>query len=231
MALPDNSSFVAEKFSGIARLFPLPNLVVFPHVMQPLHIFEPRYRAMLEEALAGDQLITMAVLMPGWEKDYEGRPPVFPIACLCKVVTHQRTDEGKYNVLIVGMKRVEIVAELPASKLFREAKVRLRHDDYLDESASDREARQQELFDRFKRILPAKAETNEQLDQLLGKHAPLGMLTDLVAYALDMGIDRKVALLAEANVDRRADVLLRYIAELDEGQGARATFPPDFSVN
>jgi uncharacterized protein len=231
MALPDNSSFVAEKFSGIARLFPLPNLVVFPHVMQPLHIFEPRYRAMLEEALAGDQLITMAVLASGWENDYEGRPAVFPSACLCKVVTHQQTDEGKYNVLILGMKRVEIVEELPATKLFREAQVRLRHDDYTDESASDREARQQELFDRFKRALPAKAEINDQLEQLLGKHVPLGMLTDLVAYALDIGIDRKVALLAEANVDRRADVLLQCVAELDEGHGARATFPPDFSVN
>jgi uncharacterized protein len=231
MALPDNSSFVAEKFSGIARLFPLPNLVVFPHVMQPLHIFEPRYRAMLEDALAGDQLITMGVLAPGWENDYEGRPAIFSSACLCKVVSHQRTDEGKYNVLIIGMKRVEIVAELPASKPFREAQVRLRHDDYTDESASDREARQQELFDRFKRVLPAKAEINEQLEQLLGKHVPLGMLTDLVAYALDVGIDRKVALLAETNVDRRADVLLQCISELNEGHGARATFPPDFSVN
>jgi uncharacterized protein len=231
MALPDNSSFVAEKFSGIARLFPLPNLVVFPHVMQPLHIFEPRYRAMLEEAMADDQLITMAVLAPGWEKDYEGRPAVVPSACLCKVVSHQRTADGKYNVLIVGMKRLEIVAELPAAKPFREARVRLLHDDYSDEAASDREARQQELFDRFKRILPAKAEINEQLEQLLGKDVPLGMLTDLVAYALDIGIDRKVALLADANVDRRAEFLLQRISELGEGDGARATFPPDFSVN
>ncbi|HEY2760280.1 MAG TPA: LON peptidase substrate-binding domain-containing protein, partial [Pirellulales bacterium] len=56
MSLED-ISFSLEEFSGRARLFPLPNLVVFPHVMQPLHIFEPRYRAMLEEALASDRLI------------------------------------------------------------------------------------------------------------------------------------------------------------------------------
>jgi ATP-dependent Lon protease len=229
--MPDNSSFIAEKFSGIARLFPLPNLVVFPHVMQPLHIFEPRYRTMLGEALADDQLITMAVLMPGWEKDYEGRPPVFPSACLCKVVTHQRTDDGNHSVLIVGMKRVEIVSELPATKPFREAQVRLRHDDYSDESAAERESRQQELFDRFRRTLPAKAETSEQLEQLLGKRVPLGILTDLVAYTLDIGIDRKVALLSEANVDRRAEVLLQFIVELGEDHRDRATFPPDFSVN
>jgi uncharacterized protein len=231
MPLPDDSSFIAEKFSGIARLFPLPNLVVFPHVMQPLHIFEPRYRAMLEAALADDQLIAMAVLAPGWENDYEGRPAVHSAGCLCRIVTHQLTSEGNYNALVVGMKRVEIVSELPADKPFREARVRLRHDDYSDELSAERQRRQQELFDRFRRVLPPKADINEQLEQLLGKQVPLGMLTDLVAYSLDIGIDRKVVLLSEPNVDQRADVLIQCIAELGEGHSERATFPPDFSVN
>jgi Lon protease-like protein len=68
-----------ENFSGKARLFPLPNLVLFPHVLQPLHVFEPRYRQLLEEALADDRLIAMAVLAPGWESDYEGRPALRPV--------------------------------------------------------------------------------------------------------------------------------------------------------
>ena len=58
-------------FDGIVRLFPLPNLVMFPHVIQALHIFEPRYCEMLSEALESDHLITMAVLEPGWESHYE----------------------------------------------------------------------------------------------------------------------------------------------------------------
>ncbi len=231
MSLPEDSSFVAEKFSGMVRLFPLPNLVVFPHVMQPLHIFEPRYRAMLEAALADDCLIAMAVLAPGWEKDYEGRPTVRSAACLCKIATHHRTDDGNYNVLVVGLKRIEIVAELPPLKPFREARVRLHHDDHSDESSDKRGARQKELFERFKRILPPSSKADEQLDQLLGKHVSLGMLTDLVAYTLDLGIDQKAALLAEANVDRRVDLLLSSIAELEQGQGVRASFPPDFSAN
>ena len=53
-------------FAGTARLFPLPNLVLFPHVMQPLHIFEPRYRQMTADALAGDRLIAVVLLKPGW---------------------------------------------------------------------------------------------------------------------------------------------------------------------
>ncbi len=231
MSLPEDSSFVSEKFSGVARLFPLPNLVMFPHVMQPLHIFEPRYRSMLEAALVDDGLIAMAVLAPGWEKDYEGRPKIQSTACLCKIATHHRTDDGNYNVLIVGLKRIEIVAEMPPLKPFREAQVRLHHDDHADESNDKRSARQRELFERFKRILPPSSNADEQFDQLLGKHVSLGMLTDLVAYTLDVGTEVKLALLAEANVDRRVELLLASIAELEQGQGSRVSFPPDFSVN
>ena len=82
MSTFEDLSFSFEGFSGRVRLFPLPNLVLFPHVMQPLHIFEPRYRHLLEDALADDRLITMAALKPGWETDYEGRPPLYPVACL-----------------------------------------------------------------------------------------------------------------------------------------------------
>ncbi len=58
--MPENAlAFDPSTFSGKARLFPLPNLVMFPHVVLPLHIFEPRYRQMTEHSLASDRLITM----------------------------------------------------------------------------------------------------------------------------------------------------------------------------
>lgn len=230
MAFVDEPSFAAEKFSGIARLFPLPNLVVFPHVMQPLHIFEPRYKALLEEALGGDGLIAMAVLAPGWEKNYEGRPPIRPSACLCKVATHHRTSDGNYNVLLLGVKRIEIVRELPPTKLFREAEVRLCHDDYPAEAAVARASQQKRLLDLFKQSLPKLAETSEGLDQLLGAHVPLGMLTDLVSYTLELGVDRKEQLLAETNVDRRVEILFEYLTAAATGE-AQSTFPPPFSDN
>jgi len=230
MAFIDEPSFLAEKFSGVARLFPLPNLVVFPHVMQPLHIFETRYRALLEEALDADGLIAMAILAPGWEDDYEGRPALRPTACLCKVATHHRTDDGNYNVLLLGVKRIEIIHELPPDKLFREAEVRLCHDDYPEDLAAARTAQQKKLLELFKYSLPKLAETTEQLDQLLGKHVPLGMLTDIIAYTLDLGIEHKEQLLAETNVDRRVALLFEYLSAAAQGL-ERATFPPPFSEN
>src|ERR1041384_3715325 len=94
--------FSPDTFSGRARLFPLPNLVMFPHVVQPLHIFEPRYREMLEDALASDRLIAMALLAPGWEDDYHGRPALYPTACLGRVTTSHRLEDGRYNLLLEG---------------------------------------------------------------------------------------------------------------------------------
>src|SRR6516165_7292581 len=99
-------------FAGTARLFPLPNLVLFPHVMQPLHIFEPRFRQMTTDALAGDRLIAMVLLRPGWEGDYEGRPAIYPVGCLGKVVAEQKLEDGRFNILLRGLSRIHVAEEV-----------------------------------------------------------------------------------------------------------------------
>ena len=81
MSQSDDFVFPADDFSGVVRLFPLPNVVLFPHVMQPLQIFEPRYLELLDDALADDGLLAMALLEPGWESDYDGRPPIASTVC------------------------------------------------------------------------------------------------------------------------------------------------------
>ena len=91
----DELSFSVKDFAGTGAVcFRCPNLVLFPHVMQPLHIFEPRYRSLMEDALATDRLIAMAVLEPGWENDYEGRPRLCATACLGHITTYHRFDDG-----------------------------------------------------------------------------------------------------------------------------------------
>ena len=77
-----------------SRIFPLPNVVLFPNVFLPLHIFEPRYREMVADALDGDRIIGMVLLRPGWEGDYEGRPPVYPIGC-AGLITHAERAAGR----------------------------------------------------------------------------------------------------------------------------------------
>src|SRR5207245_11115488 len=90
-------------FRGVGRLFPLPNLVLFPHVVQPLHVFEPRYRELTADALAGDQMITMSLMQPGWEPDYEGNPPLFPVACLARIIAHNELVGGRSLILLRGL--------------------------------------------------------------------------------------------------------------------------------
>jgi uncharacterized protein len=92
-------------------LFPLPNVVLFPNVFLPLHIFEPRYREMIADALNSDRMIGMVLLRPGWERDYEGRPPVYPTGC-SGVITHaERLPDGRYDIVLRGLDRFRIVQE------------------------------------------------------------------------------------------------------------------------
>src|SRR4051812_45994789 len=97
--------------SDLLPLFPLPNVVLFPNVFLPLHVFEPRYREMIADQLADDRVIGMALLKPGWQSNYEGRPPVFPIGC-SGVITHvERLSDGRYNIVLRGLERFRIIEE------------------------------------------------------------------------------------------------------------------------
>jgi len=116
-------------------IFPLPNVVLFPNVFLPLHIFEPRYRAMLADALAGDRIIGMTLLQPGYEASYEGRPAVYPIGC-AGVITHaERLPDGRSNVVLQGIEKFRIVDEDTGREY------RLAHIEPLPEIASDADKR------------------------------------------------------------------------------------------
>jgi uncharacterized protein len=233
MAAFEEMSFLPEDFSGVARLFPLPNLVLFPHVMQPLHIFEPRYRALLEDALVGDQLIAMALLKPGWEMDYDGCPPIHPYACLGRITTHYRLDDGTYNVLLLGLRRIRLIGELKKTRLYRRARVEICRDLRSLQDSVVQADLQRKLRRAFLRILPALPDAQEQLEQLLTGDISLGVLTDLIGYMLDLDLPEKQSLLAETNVNRRAEILLAHLAAAEEAAvpAGAFSFPPQFSAN
>jgi len=105
-------------------IFPLPNVVLFPKVLLPLHVFEPRYRAMVEDALAGDRVIGMVLLRPGFEKDYEGRPPVYPVGCAGAITHAERLDDGRFNIVVRGSGKFRITAE-DESRAYRLARIEM----------------------------------------------------------------------------------------------------------
>jgi hypothetical protein len=116
-------------------VFPLPNVVLFPQVFLPLHIFEPRYRDMVADALEGDRLIGMVLLRPGWETDYEGRPPVYPIGCAGLITNHERLPDGRYNIVLRGIEKFRIVEET-REQTYRVARIEGLHEPLVE---ADRE--------------------------------------------------------------------------------------------
>src|SRR5262245_48898822 len=117
-------SSLPSNYTGPLPVFPLPTLVLFPHTVVPLHIFEPRYRAMVEDALQGDRLIAMALLKPGWEKDYEGAPPVHDVVGVGQILHDERTEDGRFNILLEGIARARIEELIPPDP-YRRARVRV----------------------------------------------------------------------------------------------------------
>ena len=92
-------------------IFPLPNVVLFPNVFLPLHIFEPWYRTMVADALRGDRIIGMTLLRPGFERDYDGRPAVYPIGCAGLITHSEPLPDGRFNIVLRGMEKFLIVGE------------------------------------------------------------------------------------------------------------------------
>ena len=92
-------------------IFPLPNVVLFPNVFLPLHIFESRYRAMVSEALDEDRIIGMALLRPGWESEYDGRPAIYEVGCAGLITHAERLSDGRFNIVLQGLEKFRVIDE------------------------------------------------------------------------------------------------------------------------
>lgn len=118
----DNS--IQVNFGKPMPLFPLDSVTLLPQQLLPLHIFEERYRQMVDHALDGAGQIAMAVFAGDqWKQDYHGRPPIRPAVCVGQIVQHERLSDGRYNVLIQGVCRARVLVELPMEegRLYRTA--------------------------------------------------------------------------------------------------------------
>lgn len=114
--LPD----VGEEF--LLPLFPLPNVVFFPKTRLPLHVFEPRYRRMVADAMSRDERIGMILLESGWEADYHGSPSVHRVGTLGQIESLDALDDGRYNLILSGEARFRIVEQV-SDEPYRVARV------------------------------------------------------------------------------------------------------------
>jgi uncharacterized protein len=190
-------------------LFPLPNVILFPGAILPLHIFEERYKTMTADALAGDRLIAMALLRPGWEKDYYLRPAIEPVVCVGKIARWEQLDDGTYNFLLHGTTRARILHEEDSSP-YRIAHLRtLRENCAPEEQLADMRRRLMEMF--MSEPLASQPLT-EQMKKIIDSPMPTGMVADLIAFHALSQIALKQSLLAETDVAKR---VARVISALD----------------
>src|SRR6266581_9334560 len=123
---PDPSALAA------LPIFPLPNCVLLPGGLLPLHVFEPRYRELTRDCLAGHQLMGVARLRPGYETTYYGRPPVYERCGVGRIICSEELPDGRFALLLRGVARVEIARELPPERAYRQVVARVLADDCRD---------------------------------------------------------------------------------------------------
>jgi uncharacterized protein len=213
-------------FSGRLPLFPLENVVLFPHGLLPLHVFEPRYRAMTEAALEGERLIGMAVLRPGWEPNYDGNPPVHDVVGLGRIVKEERLPDGRFNLLLVGLARARVIEEIQSTP-FRVARVELLEDRPAEGDAYER--RRKVLHAFYSQKLREAVPPGEPAPELPAD-IPLGDLCDLVTSGFVTDHDERLIYLSEPDVAVRCDRLMEFFKNLSPSSRPRS-WPPGASAN
>jgi len=206
--------------SDLIPLFPLPNVVLFPNVFLPLHIFEPRYREMVADVLDDDRIIGMVLLKPGWQDDYEGRPAVYPIGCSGLITHVERLPDGRYNVVLRGVERFRIVQE-DHSRSYRRALVdpiveeHQKPDDraIIRHQRAKLEAILAPVFERGLRLgqSPTAQSSGTSSDPRIPAAMPDADLINALAQYLDLEPLEKQALLEQCGLRARAESLVELL--------------------
>lgn len=194
-------------------VFPLPEVVLFPRQVLPLHIFEPRYLAMTADALAGEPYIAIGLLKPGYEQQYfTHQAPIHETVGVGQIVASEKVEDGKYNILLRGIGRARIIEEYP-DRPYRLARIEVLHP-HCRTPLDDRKELRRRLFDAIKVHLMSDSECCQHFVQLFEAPLALGELVDLVAAGMPVIGELRQCLLAELEDGARATALLEHMSTL-----------------
>ena len=183
-------------------IFPLPNVVLFPEVPLPLHIFEPRYRTMVRDALAGSGLIGMVLLRGEWQDEYYGAPDVYRTGCAGRIVETTPLPDGKFNIVLAGVREFTIVSE-QRERAYRQATVEWRDEPPADPLSTDLRKRLVHMIERY-----VGRSGDDLTREILGDaHLTDRILVNFFAFWLDLGPIEKQCLLEAAGAERAERLL------------------------
>lgn len=222
--MSSEETFDLSEFSGFLPLFPLPNLVLFPGVIQPLHIFEARYREMLRFAQDTEHMIGMVLLQPGWEAVYEQTPAIYPVACMGRIMMEEMLADGRSNILLLGLCRVAILDEVKKEP-FRIGQVTVLADQYVGVTPQGDDVWIERLMRLCRAASPELADEVQRIRTDKATTIPLGSLVDSIAATAEIGEHDKQLILEELDVARRARKLHALLAAHFRNE---ADLPPGF---
>jgi uncharacterized protein len=193
-------------------IFPLPNCVLLPGGLLPLHVFEPRYRDLTRDCLNGSQLMAVARLRPGFEGTYYGKPPVYERCGVGRIICSEELPDGRFALLLRGVARAEIARELPAGRAYRLVEARLLPDEAVDPTdAHDHHLKLITLCDRLAEVIE---QGGPQLRDLVRSFDSPGACADAVAAALIMDADVRQELLEACDPMVRLQRTLGHVSHL-----------------
>ena len=195
----------------VIPLFPLPTTVFYPNTSLRLHIFEPRYRSMVADALNGKGEIGMILLKPGWESDYQGTPEIMTIGCLGKIKQHSELPEGKYNILLSGLYRFRILNEIKG-KIYRQAQVEFLkeiNDKDLTSEPSPIKEQLIKIMRLYLKNLPEGKKIEHTLDMKNCQN--LAEFVDKLTHHFDLPVNKMQEFLEQQDVQKRANALYSLI--------------------
>jgi uncharacterized protein len=193
-------------------LFPLPNVVLFPSQLLSLHVFEPRYRKLVSDVIEHGSNIAVPRLKPGYDAEYYGAPPVFETCGIGHITEYARLPDGRFNIVVLGLSRVQIVEELRAEP-YRVAHVRALSD-ITPRTATVAETLRAELLKLVRRTAPHLSGPAKELETRLRAASDAGECADMLAGSLIEDPDERQALLEELDPSQRLTTLIAHVHQL-----------------
>lgn len=190
----------------IAPLFPLPNVVLFPRTPVPLYIFEEKYKTMIKEALGGTKELVIALLKAGSESSYVSVSAVHEVACLGRIESYEELEDGKYNIVVVGIHRVRIVREVQHSP-YQMVEVDAIEEPEYGELTETLMVHHNHLGGLFAKFTELATGANQHALELMPQ-LDFESLVNMVAMTLNLPIDQKQELLEIDDPSQRCDVLI-----------------------
>ncbi len=210
---PPDPRAALRKAAAALKVFPLHGAVVLPGTPAPFHIFEPRYRALVGDALRGDRILAVPALF-GKSDAHALRPPVRAVCGAGIIEAEERYDDGRYDIVVRGLARVRLLEELPPTKLYREFRAEILEDRLPRGGAAalggQLEALRQLVFELSMK-LPAESGAPQLAEAVAQMKDPSGIV-DLVAAAAVSEPDARQRVLEELDVARRLELVLEEVA-------------------